>query len=136
MIGVERQNPVPPGTLNRRTFFGETQDPAAATVVDLGMAEQRELPPFKLIALPSERSMTIVLRAPGPEVAAATQLFVTGAARKLVDHSSDPLTLRLPFGAAYLVEAVAPAGYRVERRFVRIGRDDTDRTIEFRIERQ
>jgi hypothetical protein len=134
VIGVDLQMPVRPGTLNRRRFLGETRDPTAATIVELAAAEKRELPPFKLVTLPSERTLTILLRASSREAAAATRFFLTGATRQPVDErSGDTTTLRLPFGAVYVLEAVVPPGYRVEPRSVRIDRDAVDRTVEFTV---
>jgi len=135
LLGVDLERPASPGTLDRRRFFGETRDPATATVVDLATGEQRELPPFRLVPLPADRAVTILLRAGSPDIAAATEVFLTGASRTPVrDRSDDTMTLRLPFGAAFQVQAVAPAGYRVEPAGgVPVGRDDLDRTIEFTI---
>ena len=80
--------------------------------------------------------ITIVVHAPDKDTASATTVVMTGATRERVDHRGEPVTLRLPFGAPYLVEATPPEGYRIQERAVRIERDDTDRTIEFRVERQ
>jgi hypothetical protein len=124
------------GKLDRRRFYGETRDPASATVVELSKAERLELAPFKLAPLPSDRSITVIVQAPAGDVAAATKLLLTGATREPVEHRGTPVTIRLPFGAAYLIEAAPPEGHRIARRAVRIERDDTDRTIEFRVERQ
>ena len=56
--------------------------------------------------------------------------------REPVAQSGDTLRFRLPFGASYLIEAVPPAGYRIIQPWaVRIGSDDTDKTIEFRMEK-
>ena len=137
VIGVDLSRGVRPGKLDRRRFYGGTQDPGRATIVELGMAERREISPFKLIPLPVERTITIILQAALVEVAIDTKLFMTGASREQLQHGKGPIALRLPFGAAYVLEAVAPDGYRVAGpRFVRIDRDDTDRTIEFRVEKQ
>lgn len=136
VIGVELQRPVRAGKLDRRRFYGETRDPASATVLKLGKAQKIELAPFKLAPLPSDRSITVIVQAPAGEVAAATKLFLTGATRQPLEHRGAPVTLRLPFGAAYVIEAVPPDGHRIAQRAVRIERDDTDRTIEFRVERQ
>lgn len=137
VLGVDLSGGVRPGKLDRRRFYGETQDPGRATIIELGMAERHEISPFKLVPLPVERTITISLQAALDEVAADTKLFMTGASRELVQHRDGSVTIRLPFGAAYVLEAVAPDGYRVAgARFVRIDRDDTDRTVEFRVEKQ
>jgi hypothetical protein len=111
-------------------------DPAAATVVKLKTDEQRQLPPFRLPPLPTDRLITVVVQAPTHDVARETTIFLTGAKREPVAHTGDPLPLRLPFGASYLIEAVAPKGYRIiQPPSMRIMPDDTDKTIEFRVER-
>jgi hypothetical protein len=136
VVGVNLHMPLRSGTLNRRRFYGESLDPATATVVEIETAERRVLPPFRLPPLPSDRLMTIVVQAPTNEVARATALFLTGAAREPVAQTGDPVPLRLPFGASYLIEAVPPPGYRIiEPANVRIQPDDTDKTIEFRVEK-
>jgi hypothetical protein len=136
VIGVDLSVGVRPGKLDRRRFYGGTRDPGGATIVELGMAERREIPPFKLAPLPVDRAVTIILHAPLEAVATDTEIFITGASREQVQHREGRVTLRLPFGAAYVLEAVAPDGYRVTGgRFVRIDRDDTDRTVEFRVEK-
>jgi hypothetical protein len=137
VIGVGLWNPPRPGKLDRRRFYGETANPATATVVELGVAERRKLPPFTMAPLPADRAITIVVTAATPEAAAATRLFLTGATREPVAPGGTPITIRLPFGAAYSLEAAAPPGFVVvPRSQVRIDRDDTDRTIEFRVERK
>lgn len=136
VIGVGLREYVRPGKLDRRRFYRETRDPASATVIELDKAERLELAPFKLALLPADRTITIVVRAPDRDTAAATNVIVTGATRELVDHRGEPVTLQLPFGAAYLIEATPPEGYKIQERAVRIERDDMDRTIDFRVERQ
>jgi hypothetical protein len=136
VVGVNLHMPLRSGTLNRRRFYGESLDPATATVVQIEAAERRALPPFRLPPLPTDRLITIVVQAPTNEVARATTLFVTGATREPVAQTGDPLPLRLPFGASYLIEAVPPPGYRIiQSAGVRIQSDDTDKTIEFRVEK-
>lgn len=133
LLGVDLQRSVRPGAQSRRRFFGGTQDPAAATLVELGVAENRELGRFTLPPLPGERVLTITFRGGGPGVAAATRLFLKGATRRAIESSADGAILRLPYGARYVLEAVAPDGHRVEPAFVSIERDDADRIIELRV---
>jgi hypothetical protein len=136
VVGVNLQMPLRPGMLNRRRFYGESLDPATATVVELKAAERRALPPFRLPPLPADRLITIVVQAPTDEVRRTTTLFLTGATREPLAHTGDLLPLRLPFGASYFIEAVPPPGYRIiEPAGVRIQPDETDKTIEFRIEK-
>jgi hypothetical protein len=136
VVGVDLHTFPRPGALNKRRFYGESLDPAAATVVKLKTAERRRLPPFRLLPLPADRLITVVVYAPTNDVARETTIFLTGARREPVAHTGDPLSLRLPFGASYLVEAVAPKGYRViQPPDMRIAPDDMDKTIEFRVEK-
>lgn len=101
----------------------------------LGTAERLQLPPIRLPPLPTERPITVVVQAPTNDVARETTIFLTGATREPVAHTGDPLPLRLPFGASSLIEAVAPTGYRIIQPLgMRIMPDDTDKTLEFRVE--
>lgn len=136
VIGVGLQEPVRAGKLDRRRFYSETRDLTSATVVELGKAQRLELAPFKLAPLPSDRTITVVVQAPAGDVAAATKLFLTGATREALQHGGDPVTLRLAFGAGYVIEAAPLQGYRIAQGAVRIDRDDTDRAIAFRVERK
>jgi hypothetical protein len=136
IVGVNLQTFPRPGTLNRRRFYGESLDPATATIVKLGTAERLQLPPIRLPPLPTDRLITVVVQAPTNDVARETMIFLTGAKREPLTHTGDPLPLRLPFGASYLIEAVAPKGYRmIQPPGMRIMPDDTDKTIEFRVEK-
>ncbi len=136
VVGVGLGNPVRSGKLNRRRFHPNTLDVDTATVVTLGAAEHLELPAFRLAPLPPDRVITIVVHAPSIDVAGATRLFLTGAQRERLAPRDAPLPLKLPFGAQYLIEATPPSGYRiVQPSIVQIDRDDTDRTVEFRVEK-
>jgi hypothetical protein len=136
VVGVGLQNSIRPGKLNRRRFYASTGEVEAATVIRLGAAQDLQLPAFRLTPLPSERVITIVVHAPSVDVAAATGLFLTGSQREPIAHGDGPLVLRLPFGALFVIEATAPSGYKVIQPLIaRIDRDDTDRTVEFRVER-
>jgi hypothetical protein len=134
VIGAGLREPLRAGKLDRRRFYGETRDPATATVVELARAQRIELKPFKLAPVPRDRSFTVVVRAPSGDVAAATKLFLSAATREPIEHHGKPVTLRLAFGAAYTIEATPPAGHRIVQRVVRVERDDSDRTIEFHVE--
>jgi hypothetical protein len=136
VLGVELQNPIRPGKLNRRRFYTNARDVDTATIVTLGAAQRLDLPAFRLAPLPSDRVITIVVHAPSADIADATGLFLTGSQREPIARGGTPLTLRLPFGALFRIEAVAPGGYKVSPpSIVRIDRDDTDRTVEFRVEK-
>jgi hypothetical protein len=136
VVGVDIQTPVRPGTLNRRRFFTDTLDPAAATVVTLAAAEHRQLPPFRLPPLPADRIITVVIEAPTPEMARVVTLFLTGATRERLEYTGQPLMLHLPLGASYLLDATTSPGYSLAQpRTVQISRDETDRTIVFRLEK-
>ena len=136
VIGVDLNQTVRPGQLDRRRFYTKATDTSAATIVTLGVAERLELPPFTLPPLPVARTITIVVTAPSPEVARSTRLFLTGATREPLSHDGSPFTLTLPFGAAYLVTAEAPVNYQVAKPLaIQIDRSSTDRTIEFRVTR-
>jgi hypothetical protein len=136
VLGVELQNPIRPGKLNRRRFYANSGEVETATVVMLEAAQHLELPAFRLAPLPSDRIITVIVHAPSADVAEATALFLTGSQREPIVRSSTPLALRLPFGALFVLEAVAPGGYKMIRpSIVRIDRDDTDRTVEFWIEK-
>jgi hypothetical protein len=137
VVGVGLHEAVRSGQLDRRRFYTQARDPAAATVVNLRIAERVQLSPFTLAPLPVERTVTIVVSAPARDVARTTRLFLTGATREPLSYDGSPLKLQLPFGAAYLLAAEAPAGYQVAQpRMVQIDRYSTDRTIEFRVDRQ
>jgi hypothetical protein len=136
VVGVNLQTPLRPGVLNRRRFYGDSLDPATATVVQVEAAERRQLPPFRLPPLPADRLITIVVHAPTSEVARETTLFLTSATREPIAQIGNPLTLRLPFGASYSIEAVPPTGSRIIQSTVRIASDDTDKTIEFTVEKK
>ena len=136
LIGVALQYPIREGKLDRRRFYPNARDIDSATVVNLGSAERLELAAFKLAPLPADRVVTILVQAPSADVAKATALFITGARREPVVHDGAPLELRLAYGAAFVIQAEAPSGFRiVGPSAVRLDRDDTDRTIEFRIQR-
>jgi len=136
VVGVGLEGYLRPGKLNRRRFYANAVDADTATVVTLGAAQQLQLPTFRLAPLPSDRVITIVVNAPSPDVAEATGLFLTGSQREPITHRGTPLSLRLPFGAQFVIEATAPGGYKMIRpSIVRIDRDDTDRTVEFRVEK-
>jgi hypothetical protein len=136
VVGVGLEGYLRPGKLHRRRFYPNAIDADTATVVTLGAAQQLQLPTFRLAPLPSDRVITIVVNAPSPDVAGATGLFLTGSQREPITHRGSPLSLRLPFGAQFVIEATAPSGYKMVRpSIVRIDRDDTDRTVEFRVEK-
>jgi hypothetical protein len=136
VVGVNLHTPLRAGTLNRRRFYGESLDPATATVIELDAAERRTLPPFRLPALPADRLITIVVQAPTNEAARATTLFLKRGTREPLAHTGDPLPLRLPFGTSYVIEAVPPPGYRViQPAGIQIQSDDTEKIIEFRVEK-
>jgi hypothetical protein len=136
VVGVGLENPIRPGKLNRRRFYPNAVDVDTATVVTLGAAQQLQLPAFRLPPLPSDRVITVVVHAPTVDVAAATGLFLTGSRREPLAHLGGPLSLKLAFGAQFVIEATAPSGYRmIQPSIVRIDRDDTDRTVEFQIEK-
>jgi hypothetical protein len=136
VVGVNLQASLRAGTLNRRRFYGGSVDPNTATVVALEAGERRQLPPFQLPALPADRVITIVVQAPTDDIARGTWLFLTGAILEPLAHTRAPLSLRLPFGASYLIEAVPPSGYRITHEGrVRIAPNDTDKTIEIRVEK-
>ena len=136
IIGVALQHPIRAGKLDRRRFYPNARDVDTATVVNLGSAESLELAAFKLAPLPADRVVTVLVQAPSVEVAKATGLFITGARREPVVHDGTPLELRLPYGAAFLIQVEAPNGFRiVGPSAVRLDREDTDRTIEFRVQR-
>lgn len=136
IVGVNLQASLRAGTLNRRRFYGGSLDPNAATVVVLEAGERRQLPPFRLPPLPADRLIAIVVHAPTDDAARGTWLFLTGAIQEPLAHTGAPLSLRLPFGASYLIEAVPPSGFRIiPEGSVRIASDDTDKTIEFRVEK-
>jgi hypothetical protein len=136
VVGVGLEGYVSPGKLNRRRFYPNTAAVDAATVVTLGAAQALQLPAFTLAQLPSDRVITVVVYAPSADVAGATGLFLTGSRREPLAYRGAPLALRLPFGAQFVIEATAPSGYKIGRpSIVRIERDDTDRTIEFRVEK-
>ena len=136
VVGVGLETFVRNGKLNRRRFYGGTGDAASATIVQVGKAERVALAPFKLTPLPAERTITVSVRAPTDEVAAATKLFLTGATREPLEHRGMPVTLRLPFGASYFIQALPPEGYRITQGDGRIERDDADRAIDFVVERR
>ena len=147
VLGVNLQTPLRAGTLNRRRYYtGRSATPtstatstaasASATVIELTTGERRQLPPFRLSPLPANRLITIAVQAPTNDVARETAIFLTGATREPVARSNDPLSLRLPFGASYVIEAVAPKGYRIiQPAGVRIAPEETGKTIAFRVER-
>jgi hypothetical protein len=136
VVGVGLEPYLRPGKLNRRRFYPNALDADTATVVALGAAQHLQLPTFRLAPLPSDRVITIVVHAPSPDLAGATGLFLTGSQREPITHRGTPLSLRLPFGAQFVIEATAPTGYKMIRpSTVRIDRDDTDRTVEFRVEK-
>ena len=136
VLGVGLEGYVSPGKLNRRRFYPDAAAVDAASVVTLGAAQVLQLPTFRLAQLPSDRVVTVVVHAPSADVAGATRLFVTGSRREPLAYRGTPLALRLPFGAQFVIEATAPSGYKMRRpSIVRIERDDTDRTVEFRVEK-
>lgn len=136
VVGVGLLTPPRPGKQDRRRYFNSTNDPAAATVLEIGAAEHRDLGAFNLAALPADRVVTVVVSAPNGQLPGNVALFLTGATRESIDQTISPITLRLPFGASYILEAVPPRGYRITPpQQVKIDRDDADRTIEFRAER-
>lgn len=136
VVGVNLKASLRAGTLNKRRFYGGSLDPNAATVVALEAGERRRLPSFRLPPLPADRLITIAVRAPTDDVARGTWLFLTGGIKEPLARTGAPLSFRLPFGASYLIEAVPPSGYRiVQGGSVRIAPDDTDKTIEFRVEK-
>jgi len=137
VIGVGLRERISPGQLDRRRFYVQPGDPAAATLVNVGTAERVQLPPFALAPLPVERTITVIVTAPDPEVARRTRLFLSGATRQALSYNGSPLALPLPFGAAYVLAAEAPAGYDVAQpSVIRIDRYATERTIEFRVTRK
>lgn len=136
VLGVALQEPLRAGKLGRRRFYSDALDPASATLVEVGKAQQLELAPFKLTPLPSDRAITITVQAPTDDIAVATKLFVSGATREPLDHHATSVIVRLPFGANFMIQAVPPDGYRIAQpAVVRIDREDVDRAIEFRVER-
>ena len=136
VIGVELERPNRPGKLDRRRFYPNSASVETATDVTLGAAEHLQLAAFRLSSLPSVRVITVVVHAPSIEVAEATGLFLTGSTREPMSHRSTPITLTLPFGAQFVIEARAPSGYKTAQpSMIRIDRDDTERVVEFRIER-
>ncbi len=136
VVGVELDRSVRPGKLNKRRFYPSSGSIETAADVTLGAAEHLQLPAFRLAALPSGRVITVVVHAPGVEIADATRLFLTGATREPIDRRGRPITLTLPFGAQFVIEATAPDGYKaIQPSKILIERDDTDRIVEFRIER-
>jgi hypothetical protein len=137
VVGVGLQQGVRPGQLDRRRFYTETRDPAAATVVTLESGERLQLSPFRLAPLPADRTVTIVVTAPTPDVARKMRLFLAGATREPLSYNGSPLELKLSFGAAYSLAAEAPEGYQVAQpQVIRIDRYSTDLTIEFRVDRR
>jgi hypothetical protein len=136
VLGVALESPIRPGKLNRRRFYASSREVETATVVLLSAAEHLQLPAFGLAPLPSDRVITVVVHAPSVDVAEATAVFLTGSQREPIARTGTPLALRLPFGASFLIEATAPSGYKIiQPSGVQIDRDDTDRTVEFRVEK-
>jgi hypothetical protein len=136
VVGVGLQEGVRAGKISRRRFYGGTGDAASATIVDVGKAARVALAPFRLTPLPVERTITASVRAPTDDVAAATELFLIGATREPLEHGGMLVTLRLPFGASYFIQALPPEGYRITQGDGRIERDDADRAIDFVVERR
>jgi hypothetical protein len=140
LVAIDAWGAPRPGRRDHRRFLGARSDPSKPVVLELGRAEQRDVGALQLAPLPSEREITVVISAPSPQIAAQTHLFLIGATRQPVQLTGTSVTMRLPFGAAFLLEAVAPPGYMIvgakQLARVRVERDETDRTIEFRVERQ
>ena len=144
VVGVQLRKAYKTNVLDRRRYHPGVRQRSAATVVPLNRGERIELKPFRLPPLPTERTMTILLRAPSPEVVAASSIFLVGATKQLLDLADGSTVLRLPYGAEYQVDVRPPQGHRVEFQRsddpYRKGRegfidsDDTDRTIEVRIQ--
>jgi hypothetical protein len=115
-------------------------------VIRLGRGERVQLSPFRLPALPADRTIQIVLAASSSDVAGTTRVFLTGATKQLLTLVDGSITLRLPFGAAYRLFVEAPQGFAAQvrqspdqyrrGRELEIQRDDTDRTIEVSIVRR
>jgi hypothetical protein len=136
VVGVGLENSIRPGKVNRRRFYTNSVDVETATVVVLGAAQHLQLPAFRLAPLPSDRVIIVIVHASSVDVAQATGVFLTGAQREPIANSGTPFELRLPFGAFFLIEVVAPSGYKIiQPSMVRIDRDDTDRTVEFWVEK-
>jgi hypothetical protein len=143
VVGVELDRPRMADVLDRRRYYPGVRQLTAATVIELDRGERLQLPTFRLPSLPAGRTITIVVGAPNPEVAAGTRVFLAGATKQLLNLSTGSIALQLPFGAAYDVWVEPPQGYRMEfrpsadpyrtSRERSILRDDTDRTIEITI---
>jgi hypothetical protein len=129
--------------LDRRRYNPGVRERSAATVIELDRGARVLLEPFRLPELPTDRTISIVLRAPTPDVAAGTQVYLAGPTKRLLDLSAGSIALELPFGAQYRILVVAPAGHTFEfersddptrtRNPGHIDRDDTGRTISIRV---
>ena len=140
VVGVQLEKPHMTDTLDRRRYHPGVRQLESATAIALNRGQRLQIEPFRLPALPEERTITVTLRAPTADVAAGTRVFLTGATKQRLDMTSGSISLRLPFNAAYVLSVEPPQGflrdyarssdpYRRNREH-EISRDDTDRTIE------
>ena len=133
VLGVGLRTPPASGQLDRRRFYERTATAQAANEIVLGRGEHLTVSEFRLVPLPQERVVTVIIRAPTGEVASRTRLFMTGATKQQVEHGGRA-ELRLPYGAEFVIQANAPDGYRVSSpTSIWVRRDDADRVIEFSI---
>ena len=144
VMGVQLLKSHKTNVLDRRRYHPGVREQDQATVITLARGERIQLEAFRLPPLPSERRITIVLRAPSREIAAATSIFLLGPTKQQpLDLTDGSTALTLRYGSEYRVQVSAPQGYTFEfeksddpyRRGLEgfIGHDDTDRTIEVQI---
>ena len=142
-VGVELDKRGYEGTLDRRRYYPGVRNLKEAIVIELRRGERLRLEPFRLPLLPEARTLTVVLKAPSPEIAAQASVFMTGAAKERLDLRSGSVTLRLPYGATFDLRVQPPQGYFVNTEqapfrgntaVVGLMPDQTDRTITFTLQ--
>lgn len=142
-VGVEFDERGNQGTLDRRRYYPGVRSLKEARVIELRRGQRLRLESFRLPPLPQTRTLTVVVRAPSPEIAAQTAVFMMGAVKDRLDLRSGSTSVRLPYGATYALSAQPPQGYFVttEQRpyfgptsVIGLSPDQADRTVTFTLQ--
>jgi hypothetical protein len=136
-VGVEFDQRGEEGTLDRRRYYPGVRELSQAKAIELGRGQRLRLDAFRLPLLPESRTLTVILKAPSPEVAARTNVVLTAATKQRLNLESGTIALQLPYGANYTLSAQPPEGHFVS--YARSGpatatsshlaAGETDRTI-------
>jgi hypothetical protein len=137
LVGTELSSRLLPRKLDRRRYYPGVRDRAAAVPVHLDAGAQVQLRDFRLPALPTDRTIEVVVRDSDGNLVPGATVTLYGARQE--DHTTPDgrISFTLPYGAYFNVSArltregkvvAAQAGM-----FAAIDRNDGDGIIELRL---